>query len=71
MLQLVNGLMHIRQCGVFLLLFKGVVDLGSPALGQFFKGADIDVAVVQIRLQLGHVPDQKAPVLANGVAAQG
>ena len=71
MLQLVNRLMHIGQCRVFLLLFECVVNLGPPAFGQLFKRADIDVAVMQICLQLWHVLDQKAPVLADGVAAQG
>ena len=69
--QFINRLMHIRQRRVFLLLFEGFVDFWSPAFGEFFEGADVDVAVVEESIQLGHVFDQKPAVLADGVAAQG
>ena len=69
--ELVDRLVHVGQGGVALPLFKSTVDLGPPTLGQLFKGADIHIAVMQKSLQLGHVLDQKASVLADGVAAQG
>ena len=69
--QLINRLMHIRQRGVFLLLFKGFVDIGLPALGEFFEGADVYIAVVEESVQFRHVFDQKPAILADGVAAQG
>ena len=69
--QFINRLMHIRQRRVFLLLFEGFVDFWLPAFGEFFEGADVDVAVVEESVQLGHVFDQKPAVLADGVAAQG
>ena len=68
--QFINRLMHIRQCRVFLLLFEGFVDFWAPAFGEFFEGADVDVAVMEEGVQFGHVFDQKPPVLADGVAAQ-
>ena len=71
MRQLINRLMHIRQCCVFLLLFEGFVDVRSPAFGELFEGADVDVAVMEKSVQLRHVFDQKPAVLADGVAAEG
>lgn len=69
--QFINRLMHVRQRRVFLLLFKGFVYFRSPAFGEFFEGADVDVAVVEEGVQFRHVFDQKPAVLADGVAAQG
>ena len=69
--QLINRLMHIRQCCVFLLLFEGFVDFRSPAFGELFEGADVNVAVMEKGVKLRHVFDQKPAVLTNGVAAQG
>ena len=69
--ELVDRLVHVGQGGVALPLFESTVDLRPPTLGQLFEGADIHIAVMQKRLQLGHVLDQKASVLTDGVAAQG
>lgn len=69
--QLIDRLVHIGQCRVALLFLEAFVNLGLPAAGEFLERAHIQVAVVKVRLQLGHVLDQKAPVLADGVAAQG
>ena len=69
--QFVNRLMHVSQCGVPLLLLEGCMDLGPPAFGQFLQRADIQVAVVEEGLQLGHVLDQKPPVLPDGIATHG
>ena len=71
MRQFINRLMHIRQGRVFLLFFEGFVDFRAPAFGEFFKGADVNVAVVEESVQFGHVLHQKTAVLADGVAAQG
>ena len=70
MSQLFNRFMHIGQCGVLLLLFKTVENLGLPSFRQLFKSAYIQIAVVQIRFQLGHELHQESAVLADGVAAQ-
>ena len=45
--QFIDRLVHIRQCRVFLLFFEGFVDVGFPAFGELFEGADVDVAVVK------------------------
>ena len=47
--QLVDGLVYIRQCRVFLLLFKSAVDLWPPPLGQLFQCADVEIAVMEER----------------------
>ena len=52
------------------LLFETGIYLGLPAPRQLFEGAHVQVAVVEKRFQLGHVFDQKAPVLTDGVTAQ-
>ena len=64
----VNGLMNIRQCCVLLLFL--VAQVRPPSFGQFLEGADIQIAIVEIRLKLGHEIHQKTPVLADRVAAQ-
>ena len=43
----------------------------APAACQLLERAHIQVAVVEVRLQLGHVLDEKAPVLTDGIAAHG
>ena len=68
MLQFINRLMHVGQRRVELALLECAAHFGLPALRQFLEGADIDIAVVKIRLQLGHVFHQETPVLADGVA---
>ncbi len=71
MRQLINGLVHICQCGVLLLFLKAVEHLRLPSFGEFFEGADIQIAIVQIGFQLGHELDQESAILADGVATQG
>ena len=66
----INRLVHIGQCRVFLLFFESVENLGPPAPRQLFQGADVQITVMQISFELGHELDQKAAVLADGVAAQ-
>ena len=50
--QLVDRLVNIRQRCVGLRFFESRQDIGLPALGQLFEGADIKVAVVKKPLQL-------------------
>ena len=69
--QLVNGLMHVGQRGVALFLFETLVHPRRPAFGEFLERAHVEVAIVKKSFQLGHVPGQKASVLADAVAAQG
>ena len=71
MRQFFNGLVNIGQRCVLLLFFEAVEHLRLPALGKFFEGADIQIAIVQIGFQLGHELDQKSAVLADGIATQG
>ena len=68
MFQFVNRLYNVGQSGMPLLLFEGTIDHRSPALGQLLEGADVQVAVVKEGFELGHVLDQKTPILANGIA---
>ncbi len=69
--QFLDGLVHISQRGVLLLFFEAVEHLRLPAFGEFFEGADIHIAIVQLAFQLGHALAQKPAILADGVAAQG
>src|SRR5256885_2190628 len=68
--QLIDGLVHIGQCGVALGLLEGGIGVGLPAPGQFLEGADIDIAVMEEVVELGHVALHEAPVLPDAVAAQ-
>ena len=70
MRQFFDGLVHISQCRVLLLLLEAVENFRLPAFGEFFEGADVQVAVVQIGFQLGHEFDQKTAVLTDGIAAE-
>ena len=70
-LKLINRLVHIGQRGVTLLFFEGVVDLRTPALGQFLERAYIQVAVMKKSFKRWHVVRQETPVLADAVAAHG
>ena len=70
-LELVDGLVHIGQRRVLLVLLEAVVHLRFPALGQLLEGAHVEAAVVKIGLEFWHVLHKKAPVLADGVAAHG
>ena len=67
--QLINGLMHISQRGVLLLLLERAVHLRPPAPGQLLQGADIEIAVMEEGFQFGHVLDQEATVLADRIPA--
>jgi hypothetical protein len=52
-------------------LAKALGHLRRPALREFLQGADIEIAIVEKSLQRRHMPRQKAPILANAVAAHG
>mgnify|MGYP006940264935 CR=1 FL=1 len=71
MRQFINGLVDIGQRRVLLLFFEAVEHLRLPSFGEFFEGADIQIAIVQIGFQLGHELDQESAILADGVATQG
>ena len=51
------------------LFLEAFFDLRRPTLGEDLQGRDIQVAVVEERLQGRHVTAEKAPVLADAVAA--
>ncbi len=68
--QLGNGFLDIRQGKMLFALLKAL-ELRLPAEGQFLKGADVDIAVVEIALQLGHEAGKKAAVVPDRVAAKG
>ena len=71
MRKFVDGLVHVCQSGMALLLFKRSVNLRFPAFGQLLQGADIQIAVMEPALQLWQVLEQKTPVLPDGVATHG
>ena len=46
-------------------------DLGSPKIRKYLQCTDIEIAVVQIVVEFGHVLVDEATVLADAVAADG
>ena len=69
--QLIDGLMHIGQSRMVLLLFECCMHRRFPAFGEFLQGAHIEIAIVKKSFQFGHVLHQEPPVLRNRVAAHG
>lgn len=68
-LKLVDGLPYIVQRLVFFHFLRD--DLGTvPTLDQFLHRGDVDVAVVEERLQLGHIFRNKQTVHVDGIAAK-
>ena len=70
-LQFINRLVHVSQGRVTLLLLERGMYLWLPSFGKLFEGADIHVAVVKERCQLGHVLHEKPSILPNRIAAHG
>ena len=69
--QLLDGFADVGQRPVVAALRGGAVERsGIPAAGELLDRADVDVAVVDEPLQLGHVPGQERPVGADGVAGE-
>ena len=61
----------VIECFVGAFFCETFVDFGAPAAGKFFQGGNVEVSVVEIGFQCGHVLGHKAAVLADGVAAHG
>src|SRR5690606_16737420 len=68
---LFDGFMDVGQRLVARVLDEPPVDFWLPAARQLLQGADIQVAIVEERLEFWHVAHHEAPILPNGVAAQG
>ena len=69
--QFSHRLANIIQRLVGILFFQAFQDFRLPATRQLFQRADIQITVVEIRFQLGHVLKQKAAILAYAVATNG
>ena len=55
-------------------MVAGLIKIGSgrgPAQRQLLERAHIDVAVMKIVLQLGHMAGEEAAVVPDGIAAHG
>jgi len=71
-LELADGFMNIRMGQVGALLFEKLsVTPGAQRRGQLLERTDVEIAIVEKSLELRHVTGQKAPVLADTVAADG
>ena len=69
-LQLRNGLLNIVKCGVFARVGFDVFYV-IPPQRQLLDGRNINIAVMEIPFHLGHVLEQKTPILTDAVPAQG
>jgi hypothetical protein len=58
---IVHGLMGIPA------FLKPLQDFRFPATRQLFQGADVQIAVVEVRFQLRHVLKQEAAILPDAV----
>src|SRR5512145_3188970 len=69
-LQFGDRLVDVGERLVAALLLERLQRLGLPAARQFLERADVDVAVVEERLEPRHPARHEAPVLADRIAAQ-
>src|SRR5690606_39345658 len=67
--ELRDRIADVRERPVRRLLREPGRDLRRPALRQDFQRADVAVAVMEVGFELGHLPRQEAPVLADAVPA--
>nr|GEU28358.1 ornithine carbamoyltransferase, chloroplastic [Tanacetum cinerariifolium] len=68
-LELFDRFDDVGQRRVHLVLFESGDHGRRPALAQLFQRGHVDIAIVEIRLQLRHVAHHEAAVLADGIAA--
>src|ERR1700754_442836 len=69
--QLFDGVADVGQRRVRRVLVEAATDFRGPATREFLQRRHVQVAVVEVALQLGHLAMQEAAVLADGVAAHG
>src|SRR5215203_252016 len=70
--QLFDRFLDIRQCAVVARL-RGrlVVDARIPAPDKFLDAGHVDVSIVHVALELGHVPGKERAIGMDGVAREG
>jgi hypothetical protein len=70
-LELADGFADVGERLVLALLHESPEHAGRPAPRQFLERAHVEIAVVKEFLERRHVAREKAPVLADAVAAHG
>src|SRR5690606_39951186 len=68
--QLTDRIMDVREREVGGLLLEAGRVLWRPAARQFLHRADIEIAVVEVALQLRHQPREETAVLADAVRSE-
>ena len=69
-LQLRDRLVDVGERLVLAFLREARDHVGAPALGELLQRGHVDDAVVQVRVERGHVARHEAPVLVHRVAAR-
>src|SRR5882724_6394737 len=69
--QLGNGFMDISLCQMRPLLHEALHDPRRPPASKFLERTHIKIAVVEKVLEFRHVAREKAPILADAIAAHG
>ena len=67
--QLADGIPNVGQRAMGRLLGDTRRYVGGPELCEDFKRADVQIAVVKVTFEVGHLASQKASILADTVAA--
>ena len=67
--QLIDRLPNIVEREVLRSLLQPGQDIGRPAAREFLQRADVEIPVMEELLQRRHLAGEKAPVLADAVAA--
>src|SRR3546814_13766951 len=70
MFELVDRFIDVGKRFVAAFLDEAFIYFGLPAQGKLFKGADIQITIMEKRLESGHIPDHETPILADSIAAQ-
>ena len=68
--QLFKGLSNVMHGGVLTGVGLGITR-AIPPIPQLFNRGDINITVVQIPFNFGHVFHQESSILTNRIAAQG
>lgn len=65
-----NRLANIIQCPMRIFFLESICNAGAPTPDQLFERADVEISIVEIRFQSGHVARKESSILANTVSTE-
>lgn len=64
------GFENVIEGPVGVLLNKPRAELGAPPSNQFLDAAHVQIAIMNVRLDVGHQARQKTAILANAITTE-